>query len=180
MKLTLVPSDESVLRAKAARVANPPSVTKLASDLHETMLAEGGVGLAAPQVGKGVRVFVSGAERPLTFINPEITWSSGEQIWWEEGCLSLPRLLGQVKRPKEVKVRALDPSGGTFRLQADGLLARVIQHEIDHLDGIMFTDRMEDLSSLKRITEAEWESRHQANRAKQTDQAPEGTASELV
>ena len=161
MQLPLVPADSPVLHAKAKRVNDPSGVSDLVANLFETMVAEGGVGLAAPQVGQGLRVFVTGVKgNQLVFTNPSLKKSSEEQIWWEEGCLSLPRLLGEVRRPKSVTMTALDLDGKPFEVSADDLLGRVLQHELDHLDGILFPDRMKDLSKLKRLTEAEWESRH--------------------
>lgn len=160
MRLTLDPSDSPVLRAKARPVDDVKAIGSLVRDMKETMLAEGGVGLAAPQVGKGLRLFVTGVSKDYrAFINPELIAFSKERILWEEGCLSLPRLLGEVERPKRVTVRALDENGATIQTVADGLLARVLQHEYDHLEGILFPDRMKDLSKLKRITEEEWASR---------------------
>lgn len=165
MRLPLVPSDNPTLRTKAAAVSNSARVADLAGDLLETMVAEGGVGLAAPQVGKSVRLFVVGAgEEPRVMVNPEITKRSKEEIWWEEGCLSLPRLLGEVRRPKEIKVRYQDLAGKKHDLAAEGLLARAIQHEVDHLDGVLFPDRMDDLKKLRTITEEEWQSRFEGKR----------------
>lgn len=159
-QLKLVPSSDPVLRSTATAVADPRSVADLAGSLIAAMQAEGGVGLAAPQVGQGVRLFVSGVDGKVqAFVNPEITSQSDELIWWEEGCLSLPRLLGEVERPKTVIIKATDPGGQPITLSADGLLARVIQHEIDHLDGILFPDRMDDLSKLRTISQDEWETR---------------------
>lgn len=160
----MVASDDPVLRKVAKRVSRPAAVTDLVADLLATMEAEGGVGLAAPQAGKSVRVFVAGVSGgPRAFINPEITSRSRERVMWEEGCLSLPRLLGDVQRPKRVTVTALDAAGQRFELKADDLLARVIQHEVDHLDGILFPDRMKDLRKLRTISEDEWQSRFEAN-----------------
>lgn len=159
-RLSLVASDDPALRSVAAPVAEPSAVAGLAKDLMVTMRAEGGVGLAAPQVGRSVRLFVTAAgDEPQAFINPKITGRSREQIMWEEGCLSLPRLLGDVKRPKRITVRATSPDGQAITLKADDLLARVIQHELDHLDGILFPDRMKDLTKLRTLTEAEWQTR---------------------
>ncbi len=163
-RLTLVASDDPALRAVASPVDDPDSVAGLAADLFATMEAEGGVGLAAPQVGRPVRVFVTSAGGgPQAFVNPRIRKRSREQILWEEGCLSLPRLLGDVKRPKRVTLEAVRPDGSPVALEADGLLARVIQHEVDHLDGILFPDRMPDPRKLRTISEEEWQSRFEAN-----------------
>jgi peptide deformylase len=165
MVLPLVPPNDPALRAKAAWVADPASLSKLAHDLIETMKTEGGVGLAAPQVGQRLRVFVTGVgDETRIFINPKIVKRSDEQIWWEEGCLSLPRLLGPVKRPKQVTVTAVGLDGKSFRVTADDLLGRVLQHEIDHLDGVLFPDRMEDLTKLRKLTEEEWQSRFDAKK----------------
>lgn len=173
MQLPLVPADSPVLHTKAKRISDPASVKDLVADLFETMVAEGGVGLAAPQVGQGVRVFVTGVKGDrLVFINPALKKSSDEQIWWEEGCLSLPRLLGEVRRPKRVTMTAVDLAGKSFKVSADDLLGRVLQHELDHLDGILFPDRMEDLSKLKRLTEAEWASRYEGREGPQPDELP--------
>ncbi|MEX2209313.1 MAG: peptide deformylase [Patescibacteria group bacterium] len=159
----LVPSDDPVLRKVASRAKDARQVADLAEALLTSMRQEGGVGMAAPQVGQSVRVFVTGVGEQQVFVNPEITERSDELIWWEEGCLSLPRLLGDVRRPKEVTIRAIDAQGTPFTVRADGLCARVIQHEIDHLDGILFPDRMEDLSKLRTLTDKEWQSRFEGN-----------------
>lgn len=160
MTLRLVPSDDPVLRQPAKPVDDPSSVRELARELTKMLVTEGGVGLAAPQVGQGLRLFVTGVDdRNHIFINPEITWKSDKEIWWEEGCLSLPRLYGEVRRPKQVTVRYTDEHGAAQELKADGLLARVIQHEHDHLEGILFPDRMQDLSTLRKVSEEEWQSR---------------------
>ena len=112
---------------------------------------ENGIGLAAPQVGVLKRIFVidmKNDEGPIVFINPEITAQSGEQFY-SEGCLSIPGLTGEVRRPAEVTVQATDENGNDFVLEADGLLAVCICHENDHLDGVLFTDRVEgELTSV--------------------------------
>lgn len=160
MHLTLVPSHHPALRATAKPVKNPKAVAQLAKDLIATMIAEGGVGLAAPQVGETIRVFVSGVGGQYqVYINPVIVKTSEEAVWREEGCLSLPRLFGQVKRPARVTVQAQHPDGSRFTVDADDLLARVLLHETDHLDGILFPDRMEDLSTLREISQEEWDHR---------------------
>ena len=115
----------------------------LVEDMIETMYDSSGVGLAAPQVGVLKRIFVIDAdlehyrENPMIFINPEILEREGEQTG-EEGCLSLPGLVGQVTRPEKVKVRAFDLEMQPFELEAEGLLARAICHESDHLEGILY------------------------------------------
>ncbi len=123
---------------------------QLAADMLETMYEARGIGLAATQVNKGVRVVVmdlsEGRDEPRFFINPEIVDRSGSQTC-EEGCLSVPGIYAEVERAEKVTIRALDLDGEAFELEADGLLAVCIQHEIDHLDGKVFVDY---LSPLKR------------------------------
>ncbi len=112
----------------------------LVDDMLETMYDNDGVGLAAPQVGVLRRIFVMDVdeeEGPLVFINPEIFESDGDQEG-PEGCLSLPGLFGIVKRPMKVKVRAFDPEGNPFEMELEGLAARCVCHETDHLDGLLF------------------------------------------
>ena len=160
MPRELISSDNPILKKPAAAVAKPADVVDLANDLLATMVAEGGVGLAAPQVGVSVRVFVTGVDgEQLVCINPQLVGVSEKQVPWEEGCLSLPRLLGEVIRPAEVEVEYTDLKGTVCRRKADKLLARVFQHELDHLDGILFPDRVDDRSKLRVITEEEWQSR---------------------
>lgn len=119
----------------------------------ETMYAAPGIGLAAIQVGIPKRMLVIDVSRegeekqPLYIVNPEITWVSDEDSVYEEGCLSLPEQYAEVERPSEVKVRHLDRDGESRELHATGLLAVCLQHEMDHLDGILFVDH---ISALKR------------------------------
>jgi peptide deformylase len=143
---------DPILRKKAQPV---PKVTAelrtLIADMMETMYAEDGVGLAGPQVGEGVRVIVVDPHEegtsPMALVNPTIVAAGGELTKREEGCLSLPGLSDVVERSSTVVVEALDRDGAPFRIEAEGLLARILQHEIDHLDGILFIDRV---SPLKR------------------------------
>lgn len=117
----------------------------LIDDMFETMYAANGVGLAAPQVGilKRIVVIDVGDENPLVLINPEITFQDGEQTG-DEGCLSLPGLVGQVTRPMHVVCKALNREMEEITVDAEGLLARAICHEVDHLDGILYKDKAED------------------------------------
>ena len=120
-------------------------ILTLIKDMAETMYKADGVGIAAPQVGILKRIFVIDVydgEGTRVFINPEILEKDREQID-VEGCLSLPGEQGEVKRPERVKVKALDMNGNEFTLSAEGLLARAICHENDHLDGILFVDHVE-------------------------------------
>jgi peptide deformylase len=122
-------------------------------DMLETMYAAPGIGLAAIQVGIPKRMLVIDVSRegedkaPLHIVNPEITWASDDDQLYEEGCLSLPDQYAEVARPAEVKVSYLDRNGDRQELHADGLLAICLQHEMDHLDGILFVDH---ISALKR------------------------------
>jgi peptide deformylase len=140
------------LRSRAQRIdLVDEEVVELVDDLFETMRAARGVGMAANQVGVGRRVAVVdvGEEDPppLVLINPVIVHRSEEQETAEEGCLSIPEIFGDVKRAARVVVEALDRQGQPFRTEAHGYKARAIQHEIDHLDGILFLDH---LSAVKR------------------------------
>ncbi|EGL82607.1 Peptide deformylase [Caldalkalibacillus thermarum TA2.A1] len=139
----IVKYPDPVLREKAVEVKRiDERLHRLLNDMAETMYAAEGVGLAAPQVGISKRVFVVdvGDENGLLeFINPEIIVKEGEQIG-PEGCLSIPGVNGEVRRAQKIKVRAIDRNGETFELEAEDLLARAIQHELDHLNGVLFID----------------------------------------
>jgi len=154
-----------VLRAKARPLEKSEirtaSMQKLIDDMLDTMREYHGVGLAAPQVHEGLRLFVAlldsgdeddDAEReppePIAVINPEITVVDPVIVEDWEGCLSIPDIRGKVERPRVVRVRALDRSGRRIELVAHGLPARVIQHENDHLDGVLFFDRMATFETL--------------------------------
>ena len=121
---------------------------RLVDDMFETMYAAHGIGLAAPQVGRTERIAVVDVDdEAFAIVNPVIVSDDGEMAKGEEGCLSIPDVYGDVARPERVKVRALDRDGNSFEIDAEGLLARCLQHEIDHLDGRMFIDH---LSVLRR------------------------------
>ncbi len=128
-------------------------VRRLMDDMLETMYQVPGIGLAAPQVGVHKRVIVFDATRkdedpaPMKLANPELVWTSDELGTYEEGCLSLPEHYAEVTRPDRIRVRYLDYEGEIRELEAEGVLATCIQHEMDHLDGILFVDH---ISSLKR------------------------------
>ena len=129
------------------------ALRKLIDDLVETMHDAPGVGLAAIQVGEPIRLLVADVAKkeeepnPQVFINPEVTWRSDERSTYEEGCLSIPEYYAEVERPASVRARYLDRQGKRQEILAEGLLATVLQHEIDHLDGVLFIDR---ISKLKR------------------------------
>ena len=125
---------------------------RLLDDMLETMHAAPGIGLAAPQVGQLKRACVidlgkQGESPPLFLINPELIWCSTTTIVEEEGCLSLPEQFGQVARAEQVRVRYIDRAGAQQEVEGQGLLARCLQHEIDHLNGVLFVDH---LSALRR------------------------------
>ncbi len=126
-----------------------PALARIIEEMHDAMRRDRGIGLAAPQVAIGLRLFIVQLDNePLrVFVNPRITAMSQETSEYEEGCLSFPGLYFNVVRPSAVEIEAQDVDGNMFRLNADGLLARVIQHEYDHLDGVLFIDRV---SPLKR------------------------------
>ena len=148
-----------VLRQRAPAVARvDDAVRRLVDDLFETMRAAKGVGLAAPQVGASQRVAVVDVGEefppPLVLINPRIVESGAEVEVAEEGCLSIPEIFGDVERPALVTLEALDRDGEPYRVTVSGYKARAVQHEIDHLDGILFLDR---LSAVKRgLLLAKW------------------------
>jgi len=128
-------------------------LSRLIDDMIETMHEAPGVGLAAIQVGEPIRVLVVDVAKkdeppqPQVFVNPEIVWLSEERATYEEGCLSIPEYYAEVERPASVRARALDRDGKLREILAEGLLATVLQHEIDHLDGVLFIDH---ISKLKR------------------------------
>jgi peptide deformylase len=128
-------------------------IKKLVADMFETMYEAPGVGLAAIQVGVPKRVVTIDATRgeeekqPFALINPEILWFSDEKSVHEEGCLSIPDFIDEVERPAKVKARFLDLQGRTIEVEAEALFGRVLQHEIDHINGVLFIDH---LSKLKR------------------------------
>lgn len=137
---------EEVLREKCTPLAESEindDFRKLCEEMFETMDQADGVGLAAPQVGIAKRFFVVTADDGVrrVFVNPEIIKTSSEIVPYEEGCLSLPGIYEEIKRPAAVTITALDQNGKRFTLDAEGLLARVVQHENDHLDGILYIDR---------------------------------------
>ena len=125
----------------------------LVDDMFETMYAAPGIGLAAIQIGVPKRVIVmdlakkDDPKEPRVFINPQVLWQSDEKATYEEGCLSIPEFYEEVERPAKVRVRYLDLTGAEQELEASGLMATCLQHEIDHLDGVLFIDH---ISKLKR------------------------------
>ena len=152
--LPVIIAPDPRLKVESTPVARvDDEVRRLMDDLLETMYRVPGIGLAAPQVGVRKRVIVFDARRkdedpaPMRLANPELVWASDELATFEEGCLSLPEHYAEVTRPNHVRVRYLDYDGAAREIAAEGVLATCIQHEMDHLDGILFVDH---ISSLKR------------------------------
>ncbi len=156
--LPIVTYNDSVLREKAIKIETlDEGLTQLIDDMFETMYQAHGVGLAAPQIGKSIRLFVIDADAmiedddpdaeklrigPTVFINPEIVSMSDVKVPMDEGCLSLPDLRETVVRPESLVIRYKDRDFNDCELEATGWLSRVIQHEYDHLDGVLFVDRL--------------------------------------
>jgi len=136
------------LREKCVPVESFDSALReLVSQMERAMIMERGIGLAAPQVGRKLRMFIAedhrGARaRTIALINPEIVSASGETDTFNEGCLSLPEFFADVKRPVRIRVRYQDLEGRECELDDDGILSRIVQHELDHLDGILFVDHL--------------------------------------
>lgn len=144
-----------ILKAKAKKIITFDSaLKKLASEMIETMIAARGIGLAAPQVGKSIRlIIVKIDEKAWTFCNPEIIWTEGS-IVMEEGCLSFPGKFIKVERPEKVKIKYQDTRGGVTALEADGLFARCLSHELDHLSGELFIDKELDIIQVPSLETA--------------------------
>ena len=146
-----------VLRQKTKKVTSiDKSIQKLVDEMVETMREASGVGLAAPQIGVSLRVAVIEIpeEEVIVLINPEIVKRTGERII-DEACLSIPGYHGTIKRSEQVKVKALDRTGKAIRIKGEDLLAQALEHEIDHLDGVLYIDHLEHPDDLKKITSDE-------------------------
>lgn len=157
------------LRTKAVKVAKvDDSLRRLIDDMFETMYAANGVGLAATQVNVHQRLVVMDISEqrnePRVFINPEIISHTGIEIG-EEGCLSVPGMYDNVERAERITVRALDRQGKSFDLEADGLLAVCIQHELDHLEGKLFVDYLSDLKRTRIRKKLEKDQKQRASKA---------------
>ena len=171
----ILTSEHPALRQKAKKVKRVDASTqKLINDMLDSMREARGLGLAAPQIGVSLRVLViempdddtddtvealPHAKRKVSYsgeqyvlINPEIVKMDGEQFG-EEGCLSIPGFVGMVRRAEKVTVKGLDRKGKEIKIKGEALLARALQHEVDHLDGVLFTDRLEKPEDLYRLTE---------------------------
>lgn len=163
MILPVITEGNPILRQRGTEVADvsDPKIQALIDDMIETMYAKDGVGLAAPQVSASLQIAVIVADpekfedcrntgrEPLIIINPQITSHSFFQKSGEEGCLSVPTICGLVRRWKSITVTYLDRNGAKHKLRAKNLMARVIQHEIDHLNGILFIDKADKLFNIK-------------------------------
>jgi len=148
---------DPILRQKAKRVRSiDGSINKLIADMRETMHSALGVGLAAPQVGIPLRVIVISIpeQEEIALINPEIVRKKGERLV-DEGCLSVPGYIGEVKRAESVTVKGLDQNGKEIRIKADELLAQALEHEINHINGILYIDQLESIDKLRKIESME-------------------------
>lgn len=152
LPILIVPDQRLRAKCRAVGPADADAVRALAPRMLATMYKAPGIGLAAPQIGSLLRLAVVDIQKdderhPLVLVNPEIVAASQELATREEGCLSLPGQYAEVTRPAEIKLRYLDLEGARHEIHADGLLATCIQHELDHLDGVLFVDH---ISALKR------------------------------
>jgi peptide deformylase len=155
----VITSENPILRQKAKKVHHfDASMQKLVDDMFETMHAAHGVGLAAPQIALSVRLFVAEyEENKLALFNPEIIKAEGEELG-TEGCLSIPGYAGDnIRRATSIVVKGQDVRGKPVRVRAEGWYARVLQHEIDHLDGILFLDRLDRPEDLREVSAEEFE-----------------------
>lgn len=145
LDLVLHPDEKLRVVSEPVKTVNG-DIARLAGDMIATMQREQGIGLAGVQVGHLVRVFVTALpdDKPRVFINPEVTATSEEVSKYEEGCLSFPGLYADVERSTGCTVEAVDENGKPFRMDADGMLARVIMHELDHLNGVLFVDYLSE------------------------------------
>jgi len=155
--LPIIVHPDPVLRRKAKRVSHVDEpLNRLIDDMIETMNDASGVGLAAPQVGVSLKIAVIGMpeEEILVLVNPEVVRKSGERTVIE-GCLSIPGYRGEIKRSEQVTVKAFDRRGKAFRIKADELLAEALEHEIDHLNGILYIDHLESPDKLEKVEVSE-------------------------
>jgi peptide deformylase len=150
---------DPILRQRATRVKSiDKSIDKLIDEMLETMHSASGVGLAAPQVGIPIRVIVIGIpdEEDIALINPQIVRRTGERLV-NEGCLSIPGYFAQIRRAELVRAKGIDRTGKEIRLRADNLLAQALEHEIDHLNGVLYVDYLESMDELQPVEPASTE-----------------------
>lgn len=148
--LNVITNPNPILRKKSEEIKiedlNNKDLQELMRDMVPTMLEKDGVGLAAPQIGKNIRLIVINTkDGPQHFINPKIIKKSILKEWGEEGCLSVPDVFGMVKRNKKIYCEYYNIKGEKKSIEASGLMARILQHETDHLDGILFIDKARDI-----------------------------------
>jgi len=158
MVVTILKYGSSLLRKQSVEITEEDNLVEIVKNLFDTLKKDGGLGLAAPQIGLGKRIFLMDTSSlneddptiekiEQAFINPEIIGFSAETIFYEEGCLSIPGIYESVERPVKIRVRYQDTFFNTIEKELDGMQARIFQHEFDHLNGILFIDR---LSLLRR------------------------------
>lgn len=146
--LKIITNPNPILRQKAKEITDVSTreIQKLIPEMIETMLKKDGLGLAAPQISQSIRLIaVRHKNGEIAMINPKIVKKSLLKEWDEEGCLSVPNIFGEVKRCKKITIKYLDENGKQHKMSGEGLFARVIQHEIDHLDGVLFIDKARNL-----------------------------------
>jgi len=153
-ELQIITDPNEILRKKSAKVdigrIKTPEFQKLVNNMTLTMQEKDGVGLAAPQIGKNIRmIIVKTKDGPMCIINPILTKKSIMKEWGQEGCLSVPDKYGDVKRHKKTTCTYVDQEGKEHTIKAQGLLARIFQHEVDHLDGILFINKARDIKEIK-------------------------------
>jgi len=161
---TILTAPDPRLKAVSKDVETVDSAIRtLVDDMADSMYAADGIGLAAVQIGVALRVLVidldqkEGKKNPVAYINPKIVWASDELATFEEGCLSVPEIWDDVERPARIKAEYLDRDGKKQLLEADGLLATCLQHEMDHLNGVLFIDHLSRLKrsmAIKKLTKA--------------------------
>lgn len=152
--LKIITNPNPILREKSIEIKqekiSSKEIKELCLDMAETMIKKDGVGLAAPQIGKNIRLIVINTKDGEVFmINPKIVKKSAIKQWGEEGCLSVPDVFGLVKRHKKIHCQYTDLDGKIIKMKAEDLTARVIQHETDHLDGVLFIDKAKEVKKLE-------------------------------
>lgn len=160
--ILIIPEKKLRLKSEPIKAFDKP-LRALVDDMFDTMYEAPGIGLAAIQIGEPVRVITidvakkDDPKEPQVFINPEIVWTSDETSTYEEGCLSIPEYYEEVERPAKVRVKYFDADGKVREVEADGLLATCLQHEIDHINGVLFIDHISKLKRdmvIKKFTKA--------------------------
>lgn len=177
-ELPILVAPDQRLKKRAEPVESvDDELRRLMDDMLETMYAAPGVGLAAPQVNVGKRILVADVSRedeapcPYRMANPEVVWTGEETETQEEGCLSLPEVYAEITRPRQATIRYLDANNADRTVEAEGFLATVLQHEIDHLNGVLFIDYLSSLKRnmiLRRLAKHHKGGKSRKNRAKET------------